>query len=161
MDSGSGAGGQARERGSRENEGFDLSSPLRSFFSTVRKVLFEPVGFFRDLTPRGRVRNPLVFALLCVLIPLPLAILAAPFDPFSEDAPNFPPSFLVRTFNESGAAAAATVFLAIVILTFSLLGLVLGLFVYAAVCHLLVRLFVRPTDTDYYTTFRVSPTPWL
>jgi len=62
---------------------------VRSFVSTVRRVIFEPTGFFRDLAPRGRVRGPLVFALLCVLISLPLATFAAPFDPFSEGAPTF------------------------------------------------------------------------
>ena len=153
MEPGSGTGGHDGERGPREYEGFDLSSPLRRFVSTARGVLFEPVGFFRDLAPRGHVRDPLVFALLCVLMPLPLAILTAPFDPFSEDAPNFPPSFFVRVFTESGVTA--TTFLAAVALIFFLLNLVIALFIVAAACHLLVRFFVKPTDTNYYATFRV------
>jgi hypothetical protein len=86
MDSGSGAGGQAYERDLRESDGFDLSRPVRSFISTVRRVLFEPVGFFRRLPRGGRALNPVVFALVCALISsAPLAFLAAPFDPLTRD----------------------------------------------------------------------------
>jgi hypothetical protein len=60
MDPGSGAGGQAYERGLRESDGFDLSRPVRSFLSTVRWVLFEPVAFFRRLPRRGRALNPVI-----------------------------------------------------------------------------------------------------
>jgi hypothetical protein len=60
MDPGSGAGGQAYERGLRESDGFDLSRLVRSFLSTVRRVPFEPVAFVRRLPRRGRALNPVI-----------------------------------------------------------------------------------------------------
>lgn len=70
MDSGNGSGG----REPRGDVGFDLSNPAGSFVRTVREVLLEPVRFFRRLSGERYVSwNPVVFALLCVLISAPLA----------------------------------------------------------------------------------------
>ena len=44
---------------------YDLSNPVDSFIDVVRRVVLQPVAFFRGLPPRGSLLNPLVFALIC------------------------------------------------------------------------------------------------
>ncbi|MBA3474940.1 MAG: YIP1 family protein [Rubrobacter sp.] len=155
MDSGSDAGGQDRERGSRESEGFDMSRPVRSFVSTVRAVLFEPVGFFRRLPRRGRALNPVVFALVCALISAPFAFLAAPFDPLTGDnTPDLRDS-LARLVAEPGGSVAAVIVVILAVLVLAPLLVLLGLYISAAIYHILVWIFVRPTDTGFEVTLRV------
>ena len=155
MDSGSGAGSQAYERDWRESDGFDLSRPVRSFVSTVRKVLFEPVGFFRRLPRRGRALNPVVFALVCALISAPLAFLAAPFDPLTgNDTPDLHDS-LAMLVAEPGGSVAAVIVVILAVLVLAPLLVLLGLYISAAIYHLLVWIFVRPMDTGFEATLRV------
>ena len=47
---------------------YDLSNPVESFADVVRRVVLQPVGFFRGLPRRGSLLNPLVFALICTEI---------------------------------------------------------------------------------------------
>jgi hypothetical protein len=47
---------------------YDLSNPVESFANVVRRVVLQPVRFFRDLPRRGSLLNPLVFALICAEI---------------------------------------------------------------------------------------------
>ena len=155
MDEGNGPGDQARGGGSREEEGFDLSNPSRSFVSTVRKVLFDPVGFFRRLPPRGRSLNPVVFALICALISAPLAILAASFDPLmGEDAPSMLDPLIALVAQPGGSVVAVVVLVLTVLILVPALAL-LVLYIGAAIYHILVRIFVRPTATDFQATLRV------
>ena len=155
MDPGSGAGGQAYERGLRESDGFDLSRPVCSFVSTVRRVLFEPVGFFRRLPPRGRALNPIVFALVCALISASLAFLAAPFDPLTGDDMSALHNSLARLVAEPGGSVAAVIVVILAVLVLAPLLVLLGLYISAAIYHILVWIFVRPTDTGFETTLRV------
>jgi hypothetical protein len=155
MDSGSGAGDQARERGPRENEGFDLSRPVRSFVGTVRWVLFEPVRFFRRLPRRGRALNPVVFALVCALISAPLAFLTAPFDPLMGDDMADLRDSLVRFVAEPGGSVAAVIVVILAVLVLAPLLVLLGLYISTAIYHILVWVFVRPTDTGFEATLRV------
>jgi hypothetical protein len=155
MDPESGAGGQAYERGLRESDGFDHSRPVRSFVSTVRRVLFEPVGFFRRLPRRGRALNPVVFALVCALISAPLAFLAVPFDPLTgNDTPDLRDS-LARLVAELGGSVAAVIVVILAVLVLAPLLVLLGLYISAAIYHILVWIFVRPTDTGFEATLRV------
>lgn len=155
MDSGSGAGSQAYERDLRESDGFDLSRPVRSFVSTVRKVLFEPVGFFRRLPRRGRALNPVVFALVCALLSAPLAFLAVPFDPLTGDDMSDLRDLLARLIAEPGGSVAAVIVAILAVLVLAPLLVLLGLYISAAVYHILVWIFVRPTDTGFEATLRV------
>jgi hypothetical protein len=155
MDPGSGAGGQAYERGLRESDGFDLSRPVRSFISTVRRVLFEPVGFFRRLPRRGRALNPVVFALVCALILAPLAFLAAPFDPLTRDEMSDLRDLLTRLVAEPGRFMAAVIVVILAVLVLAPLLVLLGLYSSAAIYQILVWIFVRPTDTGFEATLRV------
>lgn len=153
MNPGNGPEDSTREQEPREDVGFDLSDPTRSFVGTVRGVLLRPADFFRRLPPReGSLWSPVVFALLCILISLPLALLVLPYDPLAGNEAG------VEGFADlfPGVRSSAGVFgLAMVFLILASLGALLGLFVSAAVYHLLVRLAVRPTSTDFYTTLRV------
>ncbi|MDQ4105920.1 MAG: hypothetical protein M3157_01925 [Actinomycetota bacterium] len=71
-----------RPGGETEGEGFRVSEPLRGFAGTVRRVLLEPGGFFRNMARADSLWNPLVFAVVCALVSSLLAYLAAPLDPF-------------------------------------------------------------------------------
>ena len=55
-------------RGPSGGVGFDYSDPLRSFLSTLPRVLFSPRTFFRDISGRRGFANPLIFAAICALI---------------------------------------------------------------------------------------------
>jgi hypothetical protein len=155
MDEGSGPGGQARGGGSREDAGFDLSNPARSFVSTVREVLFDPIGFFRRLPPRGWSLNPVVFALICALISAPLAILAASFDPLVEEGVPSMLDPLIALVAQPGGSVVAVVVLVLTILILVPALALLVLYIGAAIYHILVRIFVRPTDSDFQATLRV------
>ncbi len=155
MDRYDSSGGAERGREPREDEAFDLSNPARSFVSTVRGVLFEPVGFFRRLPRRGRALNPVVFALVCALISAPLSLLTTPFDPLTgDDAPDLRDS-LTRLVAEPGGPVAAVIVVVLAVLILTPLLALLGLYISAAVYHILVWIFVRPTNTDFEATLRV------
>jgi hypothetical protein len=47
---------------------FDLSNPVNSFVDVVRRVVLQPVRFFAGVPRSGSLLNPLVFALVCVVI---------------------------------------------------------------------------------------------
>ena len=155
MDSGSGTGGHYGERGPREDEGFDLSSPARSFVRTVREVLFEPVGFFQRLPPEGKALNPVLFALACALISAPLSLLAAPFDPLLTDDTRGLRDSLAGLTAEPGGSVAAVVVVILAVLILAPLLVLLVLYISAAIYHILVWIFVRPTENGFQATLRV------
>ncbi len=149
---GSAAGGPVHGQEPRE-EGFDLSSPVRSFVSTVRAVLFEPTSSFRRLSPRGSARNPLVFALTCTLISFPPGLHAVSFDPLAGDVQSL--GLLLSDFVADDAEPVAVALLGVTFLALLPLVLVLGLYIGAVIYHILVTIFVRPTDPGFEATFRV------
>lgn len=155
MDQDGGAGGsdRAREPG-EEDVGFTLSNPLASFLSTVRKVLFEPVGFFRRLSGQRAVSwSPVVFALICALISAPLALLVAPYDPLAGNEVGWEEFFANARSSED--AAVELVVMAAIFLIVAPLSLLLGMFLSAAITHILVWIFVRQTNAGFYNTLRV------
>ncbi len=155
MNSGGNAGDPAREQGPRDGEGFDLSNPARSFVRTVRKVFFGPKEFFRRLPTRGRDRNPVAFAIVCALISFPLTLLTASLDPLAADgAPNINEP-LAGLVSEPGGAVAAVLVLVLSVLILAPLSALLGLYIGAAIYHILVKIFVGPAETNFYTTLRV------
>jgi len=162
VSSSGGAGGPDPERNPEqrgEENGFDLSNPVRSFVNTVRRVLFEPTGFFRALPPRGAARGPFVFALVCGLISFPLALLVASVDPQAGNGPGSERLFsgVLSVLSELGQPeiALGLLFLVILVPLGALASTILGLYITAGIQHLLVLLFVRPNDAGFETTFRI------
>lgn len=54
------------------------------FLPALRGVLLHPTDFFGSLRPALRVRDTLVFVLLCTLVASPLESLVGPLDPLSQ-----------------------------------------------------------------------------
>ncbi len=119
---------------------FDYKDPIQSFVVTVRRLVLEPANFFRAIRRRGDFINPLVFALICTLVSAVLGgIIGFIFS---------------MSFADQGVIGAFVGFVLSVIR--SLVVVVLGLFVGAGIWHLLVLLFVKPTNSGYEATFRVA-----
>jgi hypothetical protein len=125
----------------RADRGFDTSRPLGSFVEVARGALLEPAAFFAGLGgPRpGRVKGPLVFAIICGVISLPLSLLAEPFDPLRRGQPGMGASFS----SLYGSNPVAAVGLAVLLVALLPLFAVLGVYIGAAIQHLFVFLFVR------------------
>lgn len=131
---GSGLDGGAR------GGGYDLSDPVNSFVATVREIVTQPVGFFRSVTLRDRLMNPIAFAMICAFIGAflggVLSVLAA-----------------VVGIGDTGIGGALGGFVAGIILAPLLTPV--GLLIGAGISHLFVMLFVRPSNAGYWATFRV------
>ncbi len=125
----------------RADRGFDTSRPLGSFVEVARGALVEPAAFFAGLGgPRpGRVKSPLVFAIICGYISLPLALIAEPLNPLTRGQPGMGAGF--SSLYEGNPVAA----IGLVVLFVALLPLfaVLGVYIGAAIQHFFVFLFVR------------------
>src|SRR5215208_6669118 len=120
---------------------FTLSDPVGSFIRTVVAVATQPVPFFRGIARQGDFINPLVFALICALISAILGIIIAP---------------LFAGPGDTGEAFAGGIggFLVGLILTPIITAIVLV--IVAGILHLLVLLFVRPTNAGFEATFRIT-----
>ena len=118
----------------------------------ARGVLVEPAAFFAGLGgPRpGRVKGPLVFAIICGVVSSPLALLLEPFNPLTRGQPGIGSSFSSLYGNNPVAAVA----LAVLIVVLLPLFLVLGVYIGAAIQHLFVFLFVRERR-GFWGTFPV------
>src|SRR5215216_4088965 len=122
---------------------YDLSNPVGSFVEVVRRVVATPAEFFSSIPRRGNYLSPLVFALICVeistilggLIRLLLGTAAA------------------GGFRFGGGPYSLGNFIGDIIL--APIGGAIGLFVLAAIAHLLVMLFVGDGNSGYEATFRV------
>ena len=128
--------------GATDAEEFDISEPVRSLTRTVRAVLLKPTGFFRGVTSRGNLANPLVFALVCILISFALAIIFNQVDLDTEvglDAGGVP----------------AYIMAVLVTLTVPVL-VALYVYIVAGVYHLFVILFVRRSNAGFEATFKAS-----
>ena len=117
---------------------FDYRELIPSFVQTVRDVLFDPVNFFRSIRREGDFLNPLIFAIICALITGVIGgILRLSFT-------------LVRGGGFGGALGSL-----IANIIFIPIGTAIGLFIGAAIYHLLVLLIIRPSHAGYEATFRV------
>lgn len=136
----------------RADRGFDTSRPLGSFVEVARGALAEPAAFFAGLGgPRpGRVKGPLVFAIICGAVSSLLSLIAEPFNPLTRGQPGIGSSFSSLYGNNPGAAIA----LAVLIVVMLPLLIVLGVYIGAAIQHLFVFLFVRERR-GFWGTFPV------
>jgi len=136
----------------RDEGGFDASRPIGSFLEVARGVLVEPAAFFAGLGgPRpGRVKGPLVFAIICGFISFPLSLIAEPFDPLRRGQPGMGSSFSSLYGSNPGAAVGLVVLFVVLLPLFAVLGVYIG----AAIQHLFVLLFVRE-KRGFWGTFPV------
>lgn len=115
-------------------------------------MLVEPAAFFAGLGgPRpGRVKGPLVFAIVCGVLSFPLALIAEPFNPLARGQPGIGSSFSSLYGNSPGAAVGLAVLFVLLLPLFAVLGVYIG----AAIQHLVVLLFVRERR-GFWGTFPV------
>jgi hypothetical protein len=122
---------------------YDLSNPVGSFVEVVRTVVTTPARFFSSTPRRGNFLSPFVFALICIEISTILGgLLRLAWHSQTMGGVRF-----------SGMAYGFGGYIADVILT--PIGAAIGLFVFAAIAHLLVTLFVGDANSGYEATFRV------
>jgi hypothetical protein len=122
---------------------YDLSDPISSFVDVVRRVVFQPPAFFRELPRQGSLLNPLVFALICIEISVILVGLLSLLDI---------PGGINWLFGARGNQGLLA-FVGGLVLT-PIAGTV-GLFLTALVTHLLVVLVVGSGHSGFGATFRV------
>ncbi len=143
---GSGAGSSGGEPGSQRprvsesvtGADFDYTQLVPSFVQTAREVVFNPVGFFRGIRRQGDFLNPLLFAIICAVVSGLLAGII---------------SLLISLATGNGMGSAFGGLFGTLILT--PIATAIGLFVWAAIYHLLVILIIRPSHAGYEGTFRV------
>ena len=137
-----GSGGPGGETGTSSSAGgeFDYRDPIQSFVVTVRRLVLEPVTFFRAMNRQGDYVNPLLFALICWEIS---AIIGGFLGVLGS----------VVGLGARGVGEALVGFFSSLILTPIIAAVVLV--ISAAIIHLLVLLIVRPMSTTFETTFRV------
>ena len=127
---------------------FELSNPVNSFVEVVRRVVLGPVRFFAGLPRSGSLLNPLVFALICIVISALLSGLMVLTG--VQENPGFnpnPQNAIPSTFAPDSAFAS---------ILFAPIGGAIGLFIAAAIQHLLVRLVVGENNYGFASTFRVA-----
>ena len=127
---------------------FDLSNPVGSFVDVVRRVVLEPVGFFAGAPRSGSLLNPLVFALVCVVISAILSAVLVIAGVQQNPGFNPNPQNAIPSVFAPGSALLGIVFAPI--------GGAIGLFIVAAIQQLLVRLIVGENNSGFGATFRVA-----
>ena len=93
--------------------------------------------------------SPVVLALACVLISIPLALFVVPRDSLGGDEPSF--EGFANLF-PSMRSSAGVVGVVVYFLILAFLRALLGLLFSAAIYIILVRILVQPTNTYVYTT---------
>ena len=118
----------------------------------ARGALVEPAAFFAGLggPQPGRVKGPLVFAIICAVISLPLSLIAEPFDPLRRGQPGMGAGFSSLYESNPVAAIALAALIVVLLPLFAVLGVYIG----AAIQHLFVFLFVRERR-GFWGTFPV------
>jgi hypothetical protein len=127
---------------------FEFSNPLGSFVDVVQRVVLGPVRFFAGLPRSGTLLNPLVFALICIVISALLSGLLVLTG--VQQSPGFnpnPQNAIPSTFAPASALAS---------ILFAPIGGAIGLFVAAAIQQFLVRLVVGENNSGFASTFRVA-----
>ena len=122
---------------------YDLSNPVGSFTDVVRRVVARPAEFFSGIPRRGNYLSPLIFALICIEFSTILGgLLRLAWAAETMGGVRF-----------QGVTYTFGAFIADVIL--APIGATIGLFIFAAIAHLLVMLFVGNANSGYEATFRV------
>lgn len=138
------SGGPARGPAPAPSSGgeFNLQDPVNSFISTVREVLLNPVGFFRNMRRQGDFINPLVFAIICGVVNGILGgIVSFLFSLAFAGDPDF------------GVAGSLGGLILNIIL--APIYVILAVGIASGIYHLLVLLFIRPGNAGFEATFRM------
>jgi hypothetical protein len=128
--------------------GFDLSNPANSFVDVARRVVLQPARFFGGLPRDRNLVNPLVFALVCIIVSAILSGLLVLLG--VQQGPGFnpnPQNAIPSTFAPASALAS---------ILFAPIGGAIGIFVAAAIQQLLVRLVVGENNSGFASTFAVA-----
>lgn len=127
---------------------YDLSNPINSFIDVVWRIVLQPVRFFAGV-PRSRsLLNPLVFALVCVVISAILSAILVFAGVQQNPGFNPNPQNAIPSVFTPGSALLGIIFAPI--------GGAIGLFIVAAIQQLLVRLIVGESNSGFGATFRVA-----
>jgi hypothetical protein len=109
--------------------------------NTVRDLVTRPADFFAGIARRGDYINPLIFALIGVLVTAVITGLLGVFG-------------AILGLNNRGLGNAILGLVSSIVVT--PIFFALALFVGAGIMHLLVALIVKPATTGYEATFRVA-----
>lgn len=134
----------AEGNGRWTRRGFDTSRPAGSFVEVVRGVLVEPARFFSALWASHEeeepARAPLIFAGSCLAIGLALGFVTAPLNPLAPEGTPNPLSGLLSVAQDDPSRLVLTIVLFLVLVP---IGLVLSVYLWSAIQHLFVLVFVR------------------
>lgn len=132
--------GPRRPSGGSSTTQFTYTDPIQSYVDTVRDLITQPANFFAGIERRGDFVNPLIFALVGVVVTAViggfLGILGAIVGLGS------------RGIGGAIGSLVSSIFLTPIIFT-------IAVFIGAGIMHLLVALIVKPATTDYEASFRV------
>jgi len=129
-------GAPPRVSGGASGGEFNYQDPVQSFINAVRNVVTAPVGFFRGIRRQGDFLNPLLFAIICYEVSAILSGLLRLVGVGMGNTQGFG-SFLVS-------------------IILAPIGAAIGLFIGAAIVHLLVMLIVGSRNAGFEGTFRVT-----
>lgn len=122
---------------------YDLRNPAGSFVDVVRRVVTQPASFFSSIPRRGNYLSPLVFGLICITISTILGgLLRLAWGTQTGGGVRF----------QAEDYGFGDFVLSVI---FAPIGGAIGLFVLAAIAHLLVMIFVGPGNSGFESTFRV------
>ena len=131
-------------------EDFEPQRPVESFLSVTRKVLLSPAGFFSGIQRVGALRGPVLYTVICAALLVPLA---GSYDVLLLAARGNLGEFSVL----GGVAGLWGVLLAgLLLLVFSPLLALLGLYIGSAISQVLVRIVVGRDNAGYDATLRVG-----
>jgi hypothetical protein len=127
---------------------FDPSEPLSSFVDVLRRVVLHPVVFFAGIPRREGLRNPFLFALICIVIGAVLNAVVGLIGVQSSVQSSEGLLGPLGLRSQSFAGFVASIVILVVI------GII-ALPVVAGIYQLLVRIVVGSENSGYRATFRV------
>jgi hypothetical protein len=128
---------------------FDASDPLRSFVDVLRRVVLHPADFFAGIPRREGLRNPFLFALICIVIG---AVLNAVVGLIGLQSNLQSYEGMLQPLGLSSQSFAGFVASIIMFVVFGIIALP----VVAAIYQLLVRVVVGRENAGFGATFRVG-----
>lgn len=133
------AGGTGRE--------YDLGDPLSSFVEVSRALVTRPTAFFRDAPRGGSIVPALVFGVVWTV----LSALVSAFISLLFSIPGVA---------QEGAEGLVGVLLGLILTpVFVVVLFPVFMFIWAGILHLLVMLFVQPTNAGFGATFKAASYP--
>ncbi len=120
----------------------------------------EPVAFFRGIERRGSIKNPVVFALICSVLPILTGVVAAALYALATGG-EAPSGFLGSLFgapeqfpDAESVGVGFYIGVLFLLVLFSPLLALLGLYIGALLVHVLVWIFIRPENAGFEGTLR-------